>query len=175
MEIITMILTILLVLMLVATAQKAFKLRHDIPFYIKLRNLIKKPKPEPPPPPDTRMFVAIRRHPAGRLSLSSIAEEEYEAHKNKIKGQMQQLLDGWATLTEFKWGFHGSEYGLPSSNEENWLLFASFQVADHDTFRACLAYLGQEQFLALRNQFDIRLLYGEKMEDPKDHLDELFS
>ena len=175
MEIISMVLTILLVLLLVMVSAKAYRNRHEIPFYLKLRALIKKPKPGPLLPPTTRMFVAIRRQPAGRMALSSANGEEYEATREQINKQLQELLAGWASMTVFTFGFHGSEYGLPSSNDENWLLFASFEAANHDVYRACLSFLGGEQFFALRNQFDIRLLYGEMMEDLRNHMDELFN
>ena len=175
MELLSIVLTILLVLLLVMISANAYHNRRENPFYMKLRALIKKPKPDPGLPPITRMFVAIRRHPAGRMMLSSADEELYEATKHNINKQLQELLDGWASLTTFMHGFHGSEYGLPSNNDENWLLFASFEAANHDIFRGCLSFLGEEQFFALRNQFDIRLLYGKRMENLGDHADELFN
>ncbi len=168
------LLTILLVLLLVIITSKLYRQREDLELYVKIRNLIKKPKPDPDAPPDTRMFVAIRRQPAGRLALSSAGLEEYEESKQRIRELLAELLDEWEQITKFTFGFHGSEYGLPSNNEENWMLFASFEAASHDLFRACLASLGQEKYFTLRNQLDIRLLYGEKMANLREHADELF-
>lgn len=174
MVILQIVLTVLVVLGLLMTVKWADQNLHDKTLYIKIKRLFKKSRPEPAPPPMTRMFVAIRRQPGRRPALNTTDEEEYEANKEKIRGQWRMLLDGWATLVKFTQGFHGSEYGLPSNNNENWILFASYEIASHDTFRDCLAFLGQEQFFVLRNQFDIHLLYGEKMDDLADHLDELF-
>jgi hypothetical protein len=87
---------------------------------------------------------------------------------------LDQLVRQWQNIAPFKWGFHGSEYGLPSSNEESWLLFGSFVVKNHETYRQCLAILQSESFLPLRNQCDIWLLYGEKMGYLPQHTEELF-
>lgn len=175
MEVLSMVLTIILVLLIVMLSSKAYDVRHDVSLYMKIRALIKKPKPEIPPPPMTRMFAVIRRQPAGRISLSSADSETYETIRETVETQFQELLEAWASLTTFTFGFHGSEYGLPSNNDENWLLFASFEAASHDIYRRCLSLLGSKQFFALRNQLDIRLLYGEKMDDMRDHVEELFN
>jgi len=169
------VLTVLVVLLLLLAVKWADRNLQDKNIYVRVRHLFKKPRQEPPPPPITRMFVAIRRQSARRLAVDAADEEVYEANKEKIKRQLHVLLAGWAGMTKFTHGFHGSEYGLPSNSDENWILFASFEVANHDTFRDCLAFLGQENFFALRHQYDIRLLYGEKMDDMQDHLDELFN
>ena len=174
MVILQIMLTVLVVLSLVMAVKWADYNFQDRKLYVKIRYFYKKPKEEEPPPPITRMFVAIRRQSARRLAMRYADEEEYEANREKIREQLKLLLEGWSSLTNFMHGFHGSEYGLPSNSEENWILFASYEIANHDTFRDCLAFLGQEHFFALRNQFDIHLLYGEKMDDLQDHVDELF-
>lgn len=173
-EILGLVSTIILALLLVAIAHRAFRHRDKIPYYRPIRNKLKKQKEKPMVEPPQRMFVAIRRHPAGRAKMMAMEEEEYEEKKKITLELMDQLVKQWSGIATFKWGFHGSEYGLPSSNEEDWLVFASFLVSDHDTYRTCLDMMQSESFIQLRQQFDIRLLYGEKMFSLAHNADELF-
>ena len=122
------------------------------------------------------MLVVIRRHQAARTKLLALGDEETEAYVNKIKTDMQSLIDAWLENDKvlYKWGFHGSDYGLPSNGEDNWQLFASFGVPNYETYRKCLSMLEYDEFLALRNHCDIRLLYGEAMQNIPDYIHELF-
>ncbi len=175
MEIVGLISAILLALLLVAILHTIFTKRNEIPYYRPIRDKFKKKKQKPPEEPIQRMFVAIRRHPNGRAQLMSLESEVQEQVKNELRTLLEGLVRQWSGVAEFKWGFHGSEYGLPSSwAEEGWMLFACFVVSDYDSYRACYDVMQMEPFVGLQGQFDIRLLYGEKMTHLPHHSDELF-
>ncbi len=106
--------------------------------------------------------------------MLNLGDEEYEAKKKDVLQLLNDLVQEWSAVAIFKWGFHGSEYGLPSSNEESWVLFAAFVVADHETYRKCLYIMQGDKYMPLRKQCDIRLLYGEKMVELPHHTIELF-
>ena len=174
MEIVGLVSTILLALVLVIIAQRMIGNWEKIPLFSKIWNRFKKKKPDQGEEPPLRMFVAVRRHPVGRAEMMKMEDEEYETKKKSVLSQMDDLVKQWSTVATFKWGFHGSEYGLPSSNDENWMLFASFVVPNHEIYRLCLDMMQAETFLPLRNQCDIRLAYGEKMETLPQTTIELF-
>ena len=166
---------VLFALLLVALLHTIFTRRDQIPYYRPIRDKFKKKKQQPEEEPIQRMFVAIRRNPAGRAGMMSLETDVQE----QVKGEMMELLDKlvqqWSIVAGFKWGFHGSEYGLPSSwAEEGWMLFASFVVGDYASYRACYDIMQQEPFVGLQTQFDIRLLFGEQMVHLPLNADELF-
>ncbi|MBN1560706.1 hypothetical protein JW998_10680 [candidate division KSB1 bacterium] len=173
MEIVGLIGAVLLALSLALVLQRASRHGDKIPYYRDIRKKFKK-KAAAPVEPSQRMFVAIRRHPVGRAAMMNLGDEDYEAKKKSVVDLMNELVREWSAVATFKWGFHGSEYGLPSSNDENWVLFASFVVENHDAYRGCLEVLQLDKYIPLRKQCDIRLLYGEKMEQLSQHTIDLF-
>ncbi|MBN1481466.1 hypothetical protein EH223_03800 [candidate division KSB1 bacterium] len=174
MEIFGLVSSILLALILVAITHSLYKKRDKIPYYRPIRDKFKRKKKKPEKEPTQRMLVVIRRHPIGRAALMTLEESQYEEQKARTLALMEQLVREWSEVAQHKWGFHGSEYGLPSSNDENWMLFAAFVVKDHDTYRKCLERMQSETYLPLRRQCDIRVLYGEEMERLPSHTVELF-
>lgn len=174
MEIFGLVSSILLALLLVVIAHSLYKKRDKIPYYRPIRDKFKKKKQKPEEEPKQRMLVVIRRHPIGRAALMTADENLYEQIKGNTTALMDRLIREWSAIAQHKWGFHGSEYGLPSSNEENWMLFASFMIKDHDTYKTCLEKMQVEAYLPLRRQCDIRLLYGEEMETLPPYTIELF-
>ena len=173
MEILLIFLTILLVLAVVLSLRRAYEYRHRIPYYQNIRNIFKRNKTVKPKP-GTRMFAAVRKRRSARTNLLTLEDHDYRTFIQRITTQIQQLNAEWANIAKFEWGFHGSDYGLPSTGEENWLLFASYSVPDHAAYRACLAVLESDRFLLLRDHCEVRLLYGEKMTDLTAHINELF-
>jgi hypothetical protein len=175
MEILGLVSAILLALLLGALAHTIFTKRNKIPYYRPIRDRFKKKKLPPPEEPSQRMFVAIRRNPTGRAQMMAADSEVQEQIKGEMIGLLDNLVKQWSGVAGFKWGFHGSEYGLPSSwAEEGWMLFACFVVLDYDSYRACYDVMQMEPFVGLQTQFDIRLLYGEKMVYLPLNADELF-
>jgi hypothetical protein len=173
MEILGIFLAILLAFAIVLLLRRAFEYRQHIPNYRVIRNILKRKKAVKPEP-GTRMFAAIRRRRSARTDLLTLEDHDYRTFILRITAQVQQLNAEWANIAKFECGFHGSDYGLPSTGEENWLLFASYIVPDYAAYRACLAVLESDRFLLLRNHCEIRLLYGEKMTDLTAHINELF-
>ncbi|MBN1464731.1 hypothetical protein JXA02_03145 [candidate division KSB1 bacterium] len=173
MELVGLVSAILLALAMGIIVRRAFPYRHNIPLYRVIRGRFRRKKAAPEEP-SQRMFVAIRRLPEGRKAMLNLEDEEYEARKRAVLGLLNDLVGEWSTAATFKWGFHGSEYGLPSSNEESWVLFATFVVADHEAYRQCLNIMQGDKYMPLRKQCDIRLLYGEKMAALPLHTIELF-
>ena len=172
MELFGFILSVLAALALVVLLKRLLEnSKLSLRFLILLRTFRRE---KPAPPPTTRMLVAIRRRRTGRTNLPALEAEGHQAFLHQIREQLHQLCAHWATLAMFEWGFHGSDYGLPSPSDDCWLLFASYVVADYAAFRACMATLDSDQLLLLRDHCEIRLLFGEKMTDPSAHLKELF-
>lgn len=175
MEIVGLVSAILLALLVVAVLHSIFKKRHKLPFYLSIRKIFIKEKEQPPEEPAQRMFVAIRRNPNGRAQMMASEPDIQEQVKSEMIDLLDKLVRVWSSVAIFKWGFHGSEYGLPSSwAEEGWMLFACFVVGDYRSYRACYDAMQQEPFVGLQKQFDIRLLYGEKMVHLPLNADELF-
>jgi len=174
MEIVGLVSAILLALLIVALAHTIFTKRNEIPYYRPIRDKFKR-KAQPLLEPTQRMFVAIRRQPAGRTAMMSLPEEEYERSKSELIARFALLHEHWSSAAVYKWGFHGSEYGLPSTvPEEGWILFACYMVPDHKSYRYCYEIMQSKHFISLHNQFDIRLLYGEQMNSLVQNADELF-
>lgn len=175
MEIVYFALSILLAFTAVLLLKRLYAYRQNIPNYQIIRKFFKRKKAaKPESEPSMRMFAAVRRRRSARTNLSILEDQDYQTFIQRITVQIQQLNAEWAKLATFDWGFHGSDYGLPSSSEENWLLFASYIVPDHAAYRSCLAVLESDRFLLLRDHCEIRLLYGEKMNDLTVHINELF-
>jgi hypothetical protein len=175
MEIVGLVSAILLALLLVALLHTIFTRRDNIPYYRPIRDKFKKKNEPPPMAPTQRMFVAIRRNPNGRAQMMSADSDIQEQVKGEMIDLLDKLVQQWSGVAGFQWGFHGSEYGLPSSwAEEGWMLFACFVVADYNSYRTCYDVMQMEPFVGLQKQFDIRLLYGEKMVHLPLNADELF-
>ncbi len=175
MELLYIVLTILGVFLLLLVArmlQKKLEQQKWYDNFLKFIGLRKKTLPVPEP--TSRMFVVIKRHQAGRGNLLFLDQESLGTYVNSINEQMQELVGEWSTCSKYKWGFHGSDYGLPSNGEDNWQLFASFMVPSYEMYRQCLMILEQDKYISLRNQCDIRLLYGEEMTSLPEFMFELF-
>ncbi|RPI03501.1 MAG: hypothetical protein EHM72_01375 [Calditrichaeota bacterium] len=174
MEIVYFLLAILVAFVAVLMVRRIYDVRHNIPLYPQMRQWTKTKKGQPPPPPATRLFMAVRRGQASQTSLLQMANQEYQAWLLRISTELDNLIKEWSHLASFEWGFRGSDYGLPSNNENNWMLFATFIVADHPSYRQCMAILESDAYLFLRNNCDIHLLYGEQMGQLHSHVHELF-
>jgi len=171
MQILYLILTILIVLTAALSAQRAYQNRYNIPAYRRWRDRFRKKKPDLP---TTRMFVAVRRRKDWKSYFSSLEHTEYEAAISRTVDQVRELVKDWGKLVIFESGFQGAPYGLPSNSDEDWLLFALFIVEDYNAYKNCLRILEGEKFFYLRNQCDIRLLYGEQMDDLSATIERLF-
>jgi hypothetical protein len=194
MEIVLVLITILLVVLLLTLLKWAHNRYRDVPLYnqiihkVKKRNLKKEDS-------FLRMFVAVRRRSernnllkfkvdifknekekaeAVHANFITFNEQDYQKLVLQLREQIQKLTDELAKIADLECGFHGSDYGLPSSTEENWLLFASYIVPSYSAYRACLAAVESNSLLLLRDHCEIRLLYGNKMVSLAEHIHELF-
>jgi hypothetical protein len=118
--------------------------------------------------------MAVRRGQASQDTLLQMTAQEYQTWLQRINFELQNLITAWTPMARFEWGFHGSDHGLPSNNRNNWVLFASFVVPNHPTYRQCLAILETDEYRFLRMHCDIHLLYGEQMGQLHNHVHELF-
>ncbi len=121
-----------------------------------------------------RMMVAIRRYPESRAHFIELNREEQQRMLEKIKLQLESLYTDWEGYAHYRFGFHGSTFGLSSDKDEPWILFTHYDVRDYQDFRKCQTLLESNKYLYLRTHCDIKILFGDEMVKISRHVNELF-
>jgi len=170
MQILYIILTLTIVLAILAIFKRLESLGGDESILPKLCG-----KKQPPPKPvPFRILVAIRRRDVGRARFMQIPAEGQKEVVENTRNAFADLHKEWSNHVKYMHGFDGSDVGLVSNTENEWLHFALYNAEGYEAYRECQRILDSEKYLTLKNEFDIRLLFGDQMKSPASRLHELF-
>ena len=129
---------------------------------------------QPPRPLLHRMLVAVRRRQAGMVRFLNMNPEEQASHLQALEMQWQALNVKWQEMGIFHHGFDSAERGLPSTGDDDWKLFAFYDLPDFAAYGNCVAALEAPQFLLLRNHCEIRFIFGKTLASMNQSISRLF-
>ncbi len=121
-----------------------------------------------------RMLVAVRRRQAGTVRFLNMSPTEQASHLQELEAQWQALNARWQQVGQFRHGFDSAERGLPSSGDDDWKLFAFYDLPDFAAYGNCIAALESPQFLLLRNYCEIRFIFGNTLTSMNQSISRLF-
>jgi hypothetical protein len=121
-----------------------------------------------------RMLAAVRRREVGLSRILELPPEKQKELLHQLDQSWKHLLEKWQSHAVFGGGFTFSEKGLSQHAERDWSVLAFFDVGSYDDYMHCQACLEDDEFLSLRNHYDIRLAIGKRWVQPPESLAGLF-
>ena len=137
---------------------------------LKHKNAVKKPAPTYP----YRLMLAIKRRQASISLFLNMNPDEQQAHISQLEAQWQALNARLGERGSFVNGYITTEYGLASGSDQDWSIFAFYDLKDYNAFRECVNALNDPAFINLRNHCDIRLLAGKSVSSLEGMVKRLF-
>ncbi|HPN32879.1 MAG TPA: hypothetical protein PK843_00050 [bacterium] len=112
-----------------------------------------------------RMLVAVRRRQAGFTRLLELAPDKQAAVLQQLEKSWHAVNEAWGRIAQFAGGFSTTDKGLSHQADEDWSFIGFYDVAGYEDFIKCQTLLEQADYLALRTQYDIRLILGKRHTD----------
>ena len=129
---------------------------------------------QPPRPLLHRMLVAVRRRQAGLGRFLGMPPADQTSHLQALDAQWQAINSTWQGIGQFNHSFATAERGLPALGDEEWKLFAFYDLPDFSAFGQCIAALEAPQYLLLRNHCEIRFIFGNALASMNQSISRLF-
>ncbi|MBN1542694.1 hypothetical protein JW992_11165 [candidate division KSB1 bacterium] len=125
------------------------------------------------PPRMYRLLVVLSKSQAGVYRFLQLSESERQELIKKLNSQWQSYLRGLAKLAPFCTGLWNPRPGLLSDPAGNWSAVRIYAVSDYQNYRACIALLEDPRYREMRNFLEIRLVFGDRLEEIGNEIESL--